>query len=287
MTETDPRLVPARPDLAAAHLAGTVTAGRYVPGEERVVVEPAAPLKKEPSNDGPQETEILAGERFTVYETIAEGWCWGQLSTDGYVGWVPSNALAPLPKVAPSAKVTATRTLVFPGPSIKLPVIGWLPLGSPVGVVREVEANGRRFAVTASGGHVDLRHLGPLDRFETDPVAVAERFLEAPYLWGGRTAIGLDCSGLVQAAYRACGVEVPRDSDLQEARLGTAVGLDPDGFRRGDVLCWPGHVALVRDRETMIHANAFHMKCAIEPTRPALTRIAAAGYALRSVKRVG
>ena len=225
MPAFDPRVTPARADLAAKHLEGKVQAARYVEGRVYEVIEPQAPLRREPRPDASLETEALKGERVTIYDTNGEGWAWGQLAADGYVGWLPDNALAP-PGAPPTHKVTALRTLVFPGPSIKLPPLEALPLGARLAIARIED----RLAVTPSGAYVPATHLAPLDRNETDFVAVAERFLGAPYLWGGKTALGLDCSGLVQVALTACGVSCPRDSDMQEAALGTAVSADPSAL---------------------------------------------------------
>ncbi len=143
MPAFDPRLTPARADLAAKHLEGKVEAARYVEGLVYEIVEPQAPLRREPRPDASLETEALKGERVTVYDANGEGWAWGQLAADGYVGWLPENALAP-PGAAPTHKVTALRTLVFPGPSIKLPPLEALPLGARVAVARVED----RLAVT-------------------------------------------------------------------------------------------------------------------------------------------
>jgi cell wall-associated NlpC family hydrolase len=278
----DPRLTPARADLAARRLEGKVEAARFVDGEPREVAEPQAPVRRAPSPEAPLDTEALKGERVCVYEASDEGWAWGQLETDGYVGWLPASALRP-PGPAPTHRVAALRTLVFPGPSIKLPPLEALPLGSRLAVTR-IEAP---FAVTASGGFVPARHLAPIEARESDFVAVAERFLGAPYLWGGKTSLGLDCSGLVQVALAACGVACPRDSDMQENTLGQPVApADLSGLRRGDLLFWKGHVAIVRDRTTLLHANAFHMAVAIEPFDEAIARIRSAGSELTSVRRL-
>ena len=278
-----PRMTPARPDLAAKHLEGKVAALRFVAGEVREILDPAAPLRREPSPEALLDTEALMGERVTVYDTTDEGWAWGQLAGDGYVGWLPANALG-VPGPAATHKVSALRTLVFPGPSIKLAPIGALPFGARVPIVRERE----RFAVTAQGGHVPATHLVPLDAFETDFVAVAERFVGVPYLWGGKTSLGLDCSGLSQLALAACGIACPRDSDMQEQALGTAI--TPNGefsnLRRGDVVFWKGHMALVRDADTLVHANAFHMAVAIEPIRDAIARIRKTDGDPTSVRRL-
>jgi cell wall-associated NlpC family hydrolase len=277
MPAFDPRLTPARADLAAKHLEGKVQAARFVDGRVYEVIEPQAPLRRE----APLDTEALKGERVTVYDSNGEGWAWGQLAADGYVGWLPENALAP-PGAAPTHKVTALRTLVFPGPSIKLPPLEALPLGARLAIARIED----RMAVTPSGAYVPAVHLAPLDRNETDLVTVAERFLGAPYLWGGKTALGLDCSGLVQVALTACGVSCPRDSDMQEQALGTAVAADLSALRRGDLIFWKGHVAIVRDRDALLHANAHHMAVAIEPVAQAVARIRNAGSEITSIRRI-
>jgi cell wall-associated NlpC family hydrolase len=274
-----PRLTPARPDLAARHLEGKVSAARFVEGEAREVVEPNLPLRRSPVPDAPLDTEALMGERVTVYETSEEGWAWGQLDADGYVGFMPTNGLA-APGPAPTHRVSALRTLVFPTPSFKLPPIGALPLSARVAVVRSEG----RFALTASGGYVPAVHLATIESREVDFVAVAERFLGTPYMWGGKTSLGLDCSGLLQVALAACGLACPRDSDMQQAALGEVVA---DGARRrGDLIFWRGHVAIARDATTVIHANAFHMAVAIEPIDQAITRIRASDGEVTVVRRV-
>jgi cell wall-associated NlpC family hydrolase len=178
--------------------------------------------------------------------------------------------------------VTALRTLAFPGPSIKLPPLEALPLGARLAIARIED----RMAVTQSGAYVPAAHLAPLDRNETDFVTVGERFLGAPYLWGGKTALGLDCSGLVQVALTACGVSCPRDSDMQEAALGTAVAGDLLALRRGDLIFWKGHVAIVRGPDSLLHANAHHMAVAIEPIADAVMRIRGGGNDVTSARRI-
>jgi cell wall-associated NlpC family hydrolase len=279
----DPRLTPARADLAAKHLEGQVTAARYVDGRVYEVVEALAPVRREPRPDAALDTEALKGERVTIYDDNGEGWAWGQLAADGYVGWLPSNALSQ-PGAPPTHKVSALRTLVFPGPSIKLPPIEALPFGARLPIARMED----RMAVTPAGGYVPATHLQPIDVNEPDFVAAAERFVGAPYLWGGKTALGLDCSGLVQIALSACGVACPRDSDMQEAALGAPAATlgDFSKQQRGDLIFWKGHVAIARDSATLIHANAFHMAVAIEPIATAVARIRGAGSEVTSVRRL-
>jgi cell wall-associated NlpC family hydrolase len=243
------------------------------------VIAPQAPLHRAPSPDAALDTEALKGERVVVDEISDEGWAHGRLEADGYVGFLPASALAP-PGPAATHKVTALRTLIFPGPSIKLPPLEALPMGSRVAIAR-VEGT---LAVTHAGGFLPARHLVPIEINEPDFVTVAERFLGAPYLWGGKTSLGLDCSGLVQLSLSACGVPCPRDSVVQEQ----AFALSPQGkLERGDLIFWEGHVAIVRDAATLIHANAFHMSVAIEPVAEAIARIRAAGAEVTSVRRPG
>ena len=283
MRAFDPRVTPARADLAAKELEGKAAAARYVAGEVYEIIEPQAPLRGEPSHEAPLLTEALKGERVRIYEKNDEGWAWGQLAADGYVGWLSANALTP-PGAPPTHKVAALRTLVFPGPSIKLAPLEALPLGARVAVARREE----RMAVTQSGGYLPAVHLAPIDVYETDFVAVAERFLGVPYLWGGKTVLGLDCSGLVQIALAACGISCPRDSDMQEEALGSpiAAATDRSDLKRGDLVFWTGHVAIVRDRANFLHANAFHMAVAIEPIGDAIARIRGAGGEITSVRRI-
>jgi cell wall-associated NlpC family hydrolase len=280
MAALDPRTNPFRPDLAAKYLQGQVEAARFVEGALREVTEPAAFLRREPSHAARLVSEALVGERVIIYETTEEGWAWGQLETDGYVGWLSANALS-APGPAATHKVIALRTLAFPGPDIKLLPIGALPMGAVVAVTRQDE----RFAVTQSGWYLPAVHLAPVDFKQPDFVALAEKFLGAPYLWGGKTSLGLDCSGLVQIVIQAAGLPCPRDSDMQEQALGRSASLSD--LRRGDFIFWKGHVAIALDDEMLIHANAHHMAVAIEPAVEATARIKAAGSEITSVKRFG
>lgn len=279
----DPRITPARPDLAANFLKGKVDAARFVAGELREVFDAQAPVRREPSPDAPLDTEALKGERVTIYDTNEEGWCWGQLESDHYVGWLPANALV-TPGPEPTHRVSALRTIVFPGPSIKAPPIEMLSMGARVAIARMDD----KFAITPSGFCIPKNHVVPLTVVEEDFVAVAERFVGTPYLWGGKTSLGLDCSSLVQLSLMACGIASPRDSYMQESGLGRPAdaGSDCSRLQRADLVFWKGHVAIVRDRDNLLHANSHSMSVTIEPLAPALKRISAGDNPVTSVRRL-
>jgi cell wall-associated NlpC family hydrolase len=273
----DPRLNAYRPDLAAVSLRGKVEAAEFVEGTVHEVVHGQAPVRRSPAHDAPLDTEALHGERIMVYELDDEGWAWGQLLRDNYVGYLPAAALATA-GAEPTHKVIALRTHGFPGPDIKLPPFVALPFGATV-AARENQG----FAVTREGLYLPAGHVAPLAATEPDFVAVAERFAGAPYLWGGKTSLGIDCSGLVQVSLQAAGVACPRDTYMQEAAFAKAVPLSE--LKRGDLIFWKGHVAIARDAQTIVHANAHHMAVAIEPVAEAVARIKAAGSEVTSVRR--
>jgi cell wall-associated NlpC family hydrolase len=278
----DPRLTPARGDIAAKYLEGKVEAARFVAGEPFEVIAAVAPLRRAPSADAELMTQALRGERVTIYDHNSDGWGWGQLDSDGHVGWLPDAALAK-PGPAPTHRVGALRTFAFPGPSIKLPPVETLVMGSFLTVTHE---NGA-FTITREGWHLPKSHLAAIGDRVADFVAVAERFIGTPYLWGGKSSFGIDCSGLVQISLNASGIGCPRDSDMQQASLGRAIDVAETGnLQRGDLLFWKGHVAIARDAGTIVHANAHHMATVIEDTAGAIARIEAAGSTLVAIKRL-
>ncbi|MEP7031380.1 MAG: NlpC/P60 family protein, partial [Pseudolabrys sp.] len=243
------------------------------------VIESIADLRSAPDHGAPLDTQALLGERVTVHEITDEGWARGHLEQDGYSGWLSANALGPVGP-APTHRVIVPRTLGFPGPDIKLPPMTALPMGARLAIVRQDE----KFAVTSFGWHFPAAHLARIASRQTDFVAVAEGLLNAPYLWGGKTSLGIDCSGLVQIALEACGVKCPRDADMQAAALGKPSELN--NLKRGDLIFWKGHVAIARDAQTIIHGNAHHMMVAVESAAEAIARIKATGSDVTSIKRL-
>jgi cell wall-associated NlpC family hydrolase len=280
MSEPDFRRVPARSDLAAAHLLGAFPAPRYAEGVPHQVSAAVAPLRARPDPDAEQETQVLFGETFTVYDE-AGGFAWGQAQLDGYVGYVDVEALS-APVVAPTHKIIALRTYVFSRASLKSAPHYLLSMNARVTVE---DREGRYLKLARSGWVPDL-HVAPLDTFAADWVAVAERFLGSPYQWGGRESLGLDCSGLVQTAMHAAGLPCPRDSDMQAGELGQAAAIDLDRLSRGDLVCWKGHIGIMLDAERLLHANAHHMATAIEPVREAVARIALTTGPVTAVRRL-
>jgi cell wall-associated NlpC family hydrolase len=280
----DRRITPIRADLADERLRGQIEAERFTAGTLKRVVASFSPLHRHPSREAPVDTQAIFGESVTVYDEH-EGWAWAQLNDDGYVGYLPSEALGE-PGAEPTHRVRAIRTFVYPGPNLKLPYRDYLTLNAKVAVM-ETEGD---YARLATGGWVYAPHLAGLDAFETDCVSVAERFLHTPYLWGGKTSLGIDCSGLAQTALAAAGIAAPRDSDMQERALGTPIGVKPDlgGLRRGDLVFWKGHVGLMMDESNFIHATGHSMTVMIEPLAIAEERIRRTSYGpISAIKRLG
>jgi len=270
------RLLAARPDLAAAHLRGQVAAAAYAAGEPRRVIAPLLDLRTGPEESAARASQLLHGETFTVYVARRHGRAWGQAALDGYVGYVETRHLGR--PVGTGRRVTALWSQLYTRALVKGPVEHDLPFLAEVPVC----GTSGSFAKLRGGGFVPAAHLAPVAA--GDFVAQAERFLGIPYLWGGRSARGIDCSGLVQVALLASGVAAPRDSDMQAALLGEALG-PKEAARRGDLVFWTGHVGIMRDRETLLHANAHHMAVASEPLSTVIARVTAAGGGAITTRR--
>ncbi len=283
MTQFDPRLTPARPDLAAAQLRGQVAADVYAEGRALHVCVGTADLRHAPSHDAPLDTQALFGEEVMLYEDH-EGWGWVQLARDGYVGYMSMAALAE-GQIKPTHRITVNRSFVYSGPDLKFSAHDALPLGATV----RVRATKGAFAQIDEAAFVFAGHLLARGERQQDFVAVAERLLHAPYLWGGKTSLGIDCSGLVHISLDAAGIAAPRDTDLQEQALGLPIAFDTDlaGLRRGDLVFWGGHAGIMRDETMLLHANAHHMLVASEPLRIARDRILAkTSQPITAIKRL-
>jgi cell wall-associated NlpC family hydrolase len=281
-TPLDPRVFAFRPDLAARGLYGRVTATRYAAGETRQVCRASVALRKTPEAAQPLQTEALFGEKLTVYDE-ENGWAWVQLQHDRYVGYLPANCLTN--KISePTHWVRATGTFVYPEPDIKSPPLVHLSITSRL----RVTGTEKEFSKLDGGGYVITRHISQLGRYKKDFVDIAERLIDTPYLWGGKTRIGIDCSGLVQVALAAAGIDAPRDSDMQQKQLGRAIDIpkDFDGLHRGDLIFWKGHVAIMLDSVMMVHATAHAMSTVVEPLPEASERITKTTGEITAIRRL-
>lgn len=259
----DPRINAWRNDLADTALEGIVDASRFARPVRYRLSPPQAPIRKAPEEGAVAVNELLSGEAFDVLD-VAGGVAWGYSVHDHYVGYVDAALLTDAAE-APTHRIAAPTALVFAKPDIKSTVIRALPMGA----LTRAAAHDEKF-VSAAGGYVHRRHIAAIDEYAADPVAIAELFLGTPYKWGGRTRGGIDCSGLVQIALGACGVDCPRDSDMQAA-LGREV--EDRRYQRGDLVFFPGHVGFMFDGTRLLHANAFFMSTVIEPLDDVIGRL--------------
>jgi cell wall-associated NlpC family hydrolase len=273
-----------REDLAAEALRGQINAPHYAKGQARQVVRSMVPLRVAPDPTSMLDNEVLFGEMVDVYDE-RDGWAWVQLQRDHYVGYVPSDALT-AEAFAPTHRVSSIGTFVYSAADIKSPPLLLLSLNAQLTLVE----TGERFSRLALGGFVITRHVSPVGKPAVDFVEIAERFIGTPYLWGGRTRMGLDCSGLVQLAAEAAGLICPRDTDMQRDEVGHSVDvpLDFEGLERGDLVFWKGHVGMMTDGVLLLHANAHHMAVYAEPLQYAAERISKVGGGLiTAIKRIG
>jgi cell wall-associated NlpC family hydrolase len=279
MTILDPRLHAYRPDLADTRLQERVQAPNYAAGTLAQIVEPIASLRREPRFDAVQTSQGLQGETVRIFDR-SEGWAWVQLEQDGYVGYLAQESLGVVAAAA-THRVGVPLTFAYPAPDHKAQPAALVPMNAQVRVI----SSGEKYAEIAGGRFMIASHLSPLEKREADFVAVAEQFLRVPYSWGGKTALGLDCSGLLQTALQAAGIACPRDSDMQE-KLGVALPIDSiDALKRGDLAFWKGHVGIMTSPTHLLHANGHFMQVTLEPLATALARIAAAYGTLTGIRR--
>lgn len=260
----DRRVNAVRGDLADFSLAGILFAPHYAKAEAMHCMGQAAFVREEGNANARASSQLLPGETFHLLD-VTGAWAWGFCDHDGYVGYVERAALG-VGATPATHRVIARSAPLFSSPDIKSAVQGYLPAGSRVS--GEIAEN---FLITEDGA-IHVRHVMPLSQDKTDWVAAAERQIGQPYVWGGRGAGGIDCSGLIQLALGQAGIKVPRDSDLQREGIGDPLDADA-GLQRGDLVFFPGHVGIMMDASNMLHANAFWMSTVIEPLADVVARL--------------
>ena len=271
--QLDRRSYACRPDLADIRLRDRVVADRYTDGMPAEVIVSVADLRPRPDAACGIDTQALCGEALTVFD-ISGGWAWVQLAADGYVGYVREEAIGQGVLEATHV-VSVPRSFVYPGADLRFPHLRALSMGSRLRITGAAETRGTAYALLDDGSAIIAAHLRPLGEVAgEDAVSVAARFLHTPYLWGGRSGFGIDCSGLVQMALAMTGKPAPRDSDQQAAGLGRIIDPETDGLQRGDLVFWKGHVGFIEDPETLLHASGGAMYVTREPLRDAIDRIA-------------
>ena len=271
----DRRLNAYRSDLAHEALEGRIQAERYVAPVPYRIVTPVTDIMSAVDWTRSRDTQALWGEQFDVLDVDGD-WAWGQLATDGYVGYVRRDTIEKL-EDQPTHIVEARATFLYPDHSIKVGFPEGVSFGSRLRILEQVD----QFSQADDATYVISDHIRPLNSAKPpSPDAVIETamtFLEAPYLWGGRSSAGLDCSALTQFAFSAIGVALPRDSDMQAGHEGFAGPLQPfalDELRAGDLVFWKGHVGLMTSDSELIHCNGHHMRTVCEPIAGAVDRIA-------------
>lgn len=266
----DRRLNAYRTDLAEERLRGVVEAASYVSGSPGLICVPVLQMRARPELECGADTELLLGETVHVLDTDG-GWAWVKADFDGYVGYIPDYAVSPVVRSLTHI-ITAPRTFIYSGPDLKFPTVQALSMGNRIAVIDERETRGTRYFLLEGGQAVIAGHCAELgEPLGGDYVSVAARFLETPYLWGGRSGFGIDCSGLIQLSMMMTGRSVPRDTDMQAKGLGTEI--DRSELRRGDLVFWKGHVAIMEDEQALLHANGHTMSVSREGLEDAIRRI--------------
>ncbi|WP_318578986.1 NlpC/P60 family protein [Ochrobactrum sp. AN78] len=270
----DRRLNAYRPDLADERLSGKVEASRFTAGTLMQVSASVVDLRSEPRPDSGPQTQIIFGDMVRVFEE-QDGWSWAQAERDGYTGYVSSASLEK-PGADATHMVIVPRTFIYPGSDLRFPHTKALSLGSRVRIVGSAETRGTQYALLENGEALIAGHLASLDQHAPDYVAVAETLLHTPYLWGGTSGFGIDCSGIVQLSMWVSGRKVLRDSDMQQNTLGEIIEPDADysNLKRGDLVFWKGHVAICASPDMLIHASGHTMTVTMEPLNDAIKRIA-------------
>ena len=277
----DRRLHAYKDDVADIRLRGKVRALRFVKPQLRQVSVSLAPVLREPRYDAPTDTQALFGEPVHVFQ-VKDGWAFVQLVVDNYVGFMPARCLT-AQVLDPTHRIAVPQTLLYSRPDIKSNPVQPAYMNSLVSVA-SVEGD---MAKLKDHRYVWARHLRSIDDHWSDPATVAEAFVNTPYLWGGKTWAGLDCSGLVQTAFQACGFDCPRDTDMMQAGFGTPLKQDRSlKLQRNDLVFWKGHIGIMLDGAQLLHANGYHMQTVVEPLAAAIKRIAAVYGNVTGVSRV-
>ena len=273
----DSRITPIRRDLASVAYKVIVKRKRYVTAKRATVISSFSPLY---SNKGSKlNTQLLYGEECDVFE-INKGWSWIQSRRDNYVGYTPSINLT-RKTYKPNSKVISLRTIIYTKPDIKSGAKGYLSFNSLVEVIKTKG----KYSFIKNLGWCPSLDLAKIKSKKLNHIDLSKQYLNTPYLWGGRDSMGIDCSGLVQNLHQINNNPFPRDTDMQEIFVTNEVKFEKD-LKAGDLIFWKGHVAMMIDSLNIIHANAFHMKTAIEPLSKAKKRILQSNGKIRKFGRI-